>query len=181
MQVVNNFGEVFYPSVDRKPLTDCTATLVEPTPFTDAVCMCPVGYKFREELVDGVIQLDVTSCVECDRCEVGKIAQIQCGTAWRYYLRRTRDAIMLWPLVDANSEYSVNPNANAIDRSFTYFNIDQVCGTCDYCQGYVWTDCSGLTRECRPCNCGGNVANDEICIVDDTVGIHIRITLFHDH
>jgi len=164
----NNFGEVFYPSVDRKPLTDCTATLVEPTPFTDAVCMCPVGYKFREELVDGVIQLDVTSCVECDRCEVGKIAQIQCGTAWRYYLRRTRDAIMLWPQVDANSEYSVNPNVNAIDRSFTYFNIDQVCGTCDYCQGYVWTDCSGLTRACRPCNCGGNVANDEICIIDDT-------------
>ena len=166
----NVYGETFYPHVDRKPVTACQKTLVAATPFTDAVCTCPEGLKFAEVTVNGVTQLDVTRCVECDRCEEGKIAEIQCGTAWRYYLKRTRDFIMLWPLVDANSEYSVKHNTSAIDQTFTYFNIDQVCGPCATCQSvqtYVWTDCSGLTRECRPCNCSGNVTNDQICIVDD--------------
>jgi len=163
----NEYGKTFSPHVDRKPVTACHDTLVEATPFTDAVCTCPEGHKFAEVMVDGVTQLNVTRCVECDRCDEGKIAKIQCGTAWRYYRKRTRDRIMLWPLVDANSEYSVKYNMSAIDQTFTYFNIDQVCGPCATCSGHVWTDCSGLTRECRPCNCSGNVTNDQICIVDD--------------
>jgi hypothetical protein len=167
-ELSNTYGEVFYPSVHRNPLTNCYTTLVEATPFTDRVCMCPTGYKFTEVMVDGIPQLDITSCVPCTSCAEGKIALVPCGTAWRYYVQRVRNGILKWPLVDPTSQYTVNPNLNAVDKTFTYFNIDQVCGDCNFCNEvlYHWTDCSGLTRQCRPCNCNGNIPNDQVCILD---------------
>lgn len=164
----SDYGAVFTPTIDRKPLTSCPITLIENTLFTDRVCSCPIGSKFATREVDGQIQLDVTSCVSCDACPIGKIATVPCSTAWRYYVRRLVNGIFQWPLVDANSQFTVTPNLNAVDKTFTYFNIDQVCGECNFCNEvlYHWTDCSGLTRQCRPCNCNGNIPNDQVCILD---------------
>lgn len=176
-----NYGDVFAPSIDRKPVTTCPITLIENTDFTDRVCSCPLGTKFATHEVDGQTQLDITSCISCDACPIGKIATVPCATAWRYYVRRTVNGILQWPLVDTNSQYSVNPNLNAVDKTFTYFNIDQVCGECNFCNEalYHWTDCSGLTRQCRPCNCNGNIQNDQVCILDACSETYLDNSVLH--